>query len=1179
MAWPLATDYSSVIQNPASCFADAELAAGQPVVDLLGLPLTYAGNFANVYKVLCPNEQAFAVKCFTRAVADLQERYAAISAHLERARRRFAVQFRYLEQGIKVKGAWYPILKMRWVEGFTLNEFLKDHAGNAALLEQLGGLWLRLATELRESRMGHGDLQHGNVLLVPGGKAAAMVLRLIDYDGMWVPDLADRPPGEMGHPNYQHPQRLRQGGYFAEIDRFAHLVIYTALRCLGRGGQALWDRHDNAENLLFKESDFRSPASSRLWPELFDLPDPNAVTLAGHLLTASQRPLEEVPLLPEMLAGGKAAPLSAEQRDLVRALVPTARITRVPPPVSPAEVVAEWLPDTPQPGQPRRGKAVPAPAEEAVPEVIPVLPLAAEPAVAARAPEATLVLDPGSTQSLPVLPPELPATSKRTTTLDRPRTTVNEARSRDRSAPQAKTRPRQDQGKALLPVAGWLVSLGLPADSPIVRFWFLAPCALLVLPLLVGLVLWVAWPGLAQPGPGSAIVAELGPVPGPVEVRGGRTRELEMVVDRSGPDQALRIELTNLPPGVTCPDVAVPAGEGEARVKATLSADEDMDDATANVTAVLWRGGSKVDETSFELRVSKFLRPEMGEVAGIILTQGQSQDLVVQVKANGNTDPWTLTVESLPAGVKAQPINPLVPLGLPPGTRPMGVRLSAASDAPLTLPTQVKLVLRAGGLVAQEKSVLLLVEKAENVPTVELTLTLPKENTIVLRPGDKTRVRVQVVRRRCEGPVQLRVVQLPSGVSAAPVDLPARQSTAWLEFRMERSASLPPKHVVSIRPWMNGKEMKNKAAAFLEVGTPGMGTTETDRPERLPPVPVLPQPEDVLIPTADGLRLVGNFYPAPDATKGPVVLMLHDIQAGHARRKQPGWPQLAQQLQKQGCAVLTFDFRGFGDNLASDTRLPTTFFRHPANALLLRNRVTNPFGPMQAQVTTQRNLIRMRFPDAYLPWLVQDIVAARLWLDREHDDERVNSSNLVLIAEGESARLGAIWLATECRRRRAAPGSAYESRDLYGAVWLDVRAASRVLGSLNNTAVGRQLAGEKSWPPMLLLYNRGVPANATQVDQWGRTFNQAANSKKGLAGRAFGFDNLLTAAGASQEIEDYVANLIKTREPRAWSKRDLRRRQYVWDLGGGRTHPPKGVGTRPLLAPLDNWGFRALPGR
>src|SRR5436309_1109395 len=102
MAWPLAIDYSSAIQNPNSCFADAELAAGQPATDMLGLPLTFSGNFANVYKMDCAGGQSWAVKCFTRSVDDLQQRYASISQHLDRNRKRFAVEFRYLDQGIRV---------------------------------------------------------------------------------------------------------------------------------------------------------------------------------------------------------------------------------------------------------------------------------------------------------------------------------------------------------------------------------------------------------------------------------------------------------------------------------------------------------------------------------------------------------------------------------------------------------------------------------------------------------------------------------------------------------------------------------------------------------------------------------------------------------------------------------------------------------------------------------------------------------------------------------------------------------------------------------------------------------------------------------------------------------------------------------------------------------------------
>src|SRR5262249_22483072 len=196
-------------------------------------------------------------------------------------------------------------------------------------------MWLPLAQKLRRAGVAHADLQHGNVLLVPGQKAATLDLRLIDYDGMFVPALAGVPSGEVGHPNYQHPQRLRSGAYDAESDRFAHLVIYTALRCLLAAGRPLWEKYDNAENLLFREQDFKDPASSALLEELWRLDDADAGAVGGHRRRASQDRPEQVPLLDELIGGGSVLPLTPRQQKRVRELLP-AGTQAGPVPVEPA---------------------------------------------------------------------------------------------------------------------------------------------------------------------------------------------------------------------------------------------------------------------------------------------------------------------------------------------------------------------------------------------------------------------------------------------------------------------------------------------------------------------------------------------------------------------------------------------------------------------------------------------------------------------------------------------------------------------------------------------------------------------------------------------------------------------------------------------------------------------------
>jgi hypothetical protein len=344
VAWPQPTDYNEAIQNPRSCFSDPELQAGEVVEDALGMPRPHSGNFADVYQIRSPNGRAWAVKCFTREVGPLQSRYHAISQHLRQGSPPFMVQFQYLPTGFKIGGKGYPVLKMDWVEGFTLNEFVRQYVDVPQVMYRLAKMWVKLSLQLRRANMAHADLQHGNALLVPGEKSSQLSLRLIDYDGMFVPALAKNPSGEVGHPNYQHPQRLAEGLYNSEVDRFPHLVIYTALRSLTVGGRELWDKYDNGENLLFREQDFRQSMDSQLLLDLWQLPDPDIRRLLGHLLIASQAPLDRVAMLDEVVGGeGRPLALTGGQERLVLDLLPPGAARMKLPPASVSQFSLEEL--------------------------------------------------------------------------------------------------------------------------------------------------------------------------------------------------------------------------------------------------------------------------------------------------------------------------------------------------------------------------------------------------------------------------------------------------------------------------------------------------------------------------------------------------------------------------------------------------------------------------------------------------------------------------------------------------------------------------------------------------------------------------------------------------------------------------------------------------------------------
>jgi HEAT repeat protein len=305
--WPTSQEYNEAVQCPQASFSDEELKSGRAVVNPLGIPLPRSGNFADVYELHCPGGGCWAVKCFTREVAGLRERYAEISRHLRHAALRFSVDFTFLEPGIRIHGRWYPVLKMQWVEGLTLHEFAGRYADRPSMLEGLLRVWARMAERLRGAGVGHGDLQHGNVLLVPGRDEKHLAVKLIDYDGMYVPALASRPSGEVGHPCYQHPQRVREKAYGPEVDRFPLLLVATALACLKAAGRPLWEKYDTGDNLLFREADLQTPVKSPLFAELLKVEDWRARKLVGQTIDALRGPLESVPLLAEVLPEWQAA--------------------------------------------------------------------------------------------------------------------------------------------------------------------------------------------------------------------------------------------------------------------------------------------------------------------------------------------------------------------------------------------------------------------------------------------------------------------------------------------------------------------------------------------------------------------------------------------------------------------------------------------------------------------------------------------------------------------------------------------------------------------------------------------------------------------------------------------------------------------------------------------------------
>ena len=142
-----------------------------------------------------------------------------------------------------MRGAWYPIVKMEWVQGELLSRFVESRLREPEALRRVAAQWRGGPTaSLRGLRIAHNDLQHGNVMVQDDGS-----IRLVDYDGMFLPQFRGERSAELGHRHYQHPQRTAED-YDENIDNFPSLVIYLSLLAVV-ADPALWAFH-NEDNLV-----------------------------------------------------------------------------------------------------------------------------------------------------------------------------------------------------------------------------------------------------------------------------------------------------------------------------------------------------------------------------------------------------------------------------------------------------------------------------------------------------------------------------------------------------------------------------------------------------------------------------------------------------------------------------------------------------------------------------------------------------------------------------------------------------------------------------------------------------------------------------------------------------------------------------------------------------------------
>jgi serine/threonine protein kinase len=223
MNYPLISEYVEAIKMAEDNFE--ELSYLQPVLDDTGQPVMSSGNFAVVFKMKDERDgKLYAVRCFHRDQEGRAESYRLIEEELKDVESPYLVSFRYMDKELFVDSSQtdeteFPVLLMDWVEGITLDKYLRENLDDQYALEMLAYRFSQLAQWLIPQPFAHGDLKPDNILVREDG-----TLVLVDYDGMYVPAMKGQKARELGSPDFRHPLRT-EDDFDEHIDDFPLLIL------------------------------------------------------------------------------------------------------------------------------------------------------------------------------------------------------------------------------------------------------------------------------------------------------------------------------------------------------------------------------------------------------------------------------------------------------------------------------------------------------------------------------------------------------------------------------------------------------------------------------------------------------------------------------------------------------------------------------------------------------------------------------------------------------------------------------------------------------------------------------------------------------------------------------------------------------------------------------------------
>lgn len=267
MSYPRTSDYIESIKQSNNSLCKCNYLS--PVLDESGEPISINGESSIVFKMIDNrNGKLYALKCFITEQNVRKDAYKKVSKELSNVTSCYMIPFSFYDNEISVvlkngEETKYPVLIMNWIQGKTLDEYIKSHIQNQYDLYIVVFQFCLMASWLLSQPFAHGSLTPNNILIKDDGSVV-----LVDYDNLFTPSMAGEQGREDCSNEYCHPLRTIYQ-FDKHIDDFSLASIAMQLYAIAVQPNLI--KLSKNDTLLLSKEDIINLNNSTIFLKLLEL--------------------------------------------------------------------------------------------------------------------------------------------------------------------------------------------------------------------------------------------------------------------------------------------------------------------------------------------------------------------------------------------------------------------------------------------------------------------------------------------------------------------------------------------------------------------------------------------------------------------------------------------------------------------------------------------------------------------------------------------------------------------------------------------------------------------------------------------------------------------------------------------------------------------------------------------